>query len=332
MSNIKDVARRAKVSIATVSRVLNETGFVSEELEQRVRNAVTELDYKPNAVARHLRRSQSFILGMLIPDSSNPFFAEIAKGVEDHCFARGYTLVLCNTDEKPEKAAIYFSTLFEHRVAGFIVISPEGLDQQIQQLLDQGYPIVLGDRPLPSIQSADSVVSDNYGGARDAMQHLVELGHRRIGLIVGASALDTIDSRLRGAEDVLQAAGIEIDPDLVVRRANYLPQDGYRAAEMLLNRPDPPSAIFAFNDLMAFGVLNYAQQHGVSIPEQLSVVGFDDIAMAAYSVPPLTTIAQPKYDLGKVVAELLLRRIGGDEQTPVHLVLPTKLVVRQSTA
>ena len=331
MATIKDVARQAKVSIATVSRVLNDTGYVSEELEQRVRDAISALGYKPNVVARHLRRSESLTLGMLIPDSSNPFFAEVAKGVEDLCFERGYTVVLCNTDEQASKAAAYFTTLFQHRVAGFILLSPAGLREHIQHLLDEGIPVVLADRPLPDLR-IDSVVSDNYGGARDAVRHLLELGHRRIGFIVGAGELDTIRSRWRGAEEAMHDAGIDIDPELVIRQGDYFPQAGHSAADALLSRADPPSAIFAFNDLMAFGVLNYAQAHGIAVPEQLSVVGFDDIAMAAYSVPSLTTIAQPKYELGKKVAGMLLDRIAGDEQPPVSLTLPTTLMVRKSTS
>ncbi len=280
MPTIRDVAKHAGVSIATVSRVLNDTGFVSEGLEQRVRAAVSETGYRPNAVARNLRTNESITLGMLIPDSSNPFFAEVAKGVEDLCFDRGYTVVLCNTDERPDKDESYITTLFEHRVAGFIVVSPAGLGPQLQRMLDEGYPIVVADRPLSDI-SADLVTSNNYGGAKDAMRHLIALGHRSIGLIVGNSPLGAIQAGLHGAEEILRENGIAIDPELVIGGADYLPPAGYAAAETWFNKPNPPSAIFAFNDLMAFGVLNYVYAHGISIPEQLSVVGFDDIAMAA---------------------------------------------------
>jgi LacI family transcriptional regulator len=331
MPTIKDVARHAGVSIATVSRVLNDTGFVSPDLEQRVRKAVSETGYRPNAVARNLRRNESVTLGMLVPDNTNPFFAEVAKGVEDHCFERGYTVVLCNTGESPDRAERYITTLFEHRVAGFIIISPAGLRPHIQRMVDEGYPIVVADRLLTDI-STDAVVSNNRAGARDAMAHLLGLGHRRIGLIVGNSPLGAIQSRIQGVEEALGENGLAIDPELTIFDADYLAPAGYAAAEALLCKPNPPTAIFAFNDLMAFGVLNYAYTHHIAVPQELSVVGFDDIAVAEYSVPPLTTVAQPKYDLGKVVAELLVRRIQGDEQPPVTQVLPTRLVVRQSTA
>ncbi len=331
MSTIRDVAELADVSIATVSRVLNDSGYVSPELAARVREAIDTLGYQRNAVARNLRRRESLTIGMLIPNSNNPFFAEIARGVEDFYFDKGFMVVLCNTDENPDKEASYFNTLSQQRVAGLIVVSTGQRTPHLQRLLRDGFPIVLVDRPLPDLPT-DSVVSDNYGGARQAIQHLIDLRHRRIGLVIGQWYLETIKTRVKGALDTLQAAQIPLDPQLIHDDSSLLPRSGYDAARQLLDLPNPPTAIFAVNDLLAFGVLNHAHERRIMVPEQLSVVGFDDIMMASYSAPGLTTVVQPKYNLGRTVADILLRRIQGNRNPPERHVLPTRLEIRQSTA
>lgn len=332
MATIKDVADHAGVSIATVSRVLNQSGRVSPDLEVRVHEAVRILNYRPNILARQLRRAESATVGVLIPDSSNPYFAELGKGIEDVCFENGYTVVLCNTAESADKASSYLSTLYQQRAAGFVVVTPREMITDLSELVSKGVPIVLADRPLPTFAyGVDSVSSDNYGGAQQAIEHLIVCGHRRIGLIVGNLDLNTIKNRWRGVVDTLDRAGIALDRGLVYEQGDYLPQSGYSGAQMLMQQASAPTAIFCFNDLMALGVLNYAQSHGVRVPDQLSVIGFDDILLAAYTVPGLTTIAQPKYELGRNVAELLLRRIDGDDQPPIHRVLPTVLITRGTT-
>jgi LacI family transcriptional regulator len=331
MPTIKDVADRANVSIATVSRVLNNTRYVSPELDVRVREAIRSLNYEHNTLARNLRRSESLTLGIVIPDSNNPFFAEITKGVEDTCFEQGYMVMLCNTNESPEKAESYLTTLYQHRVAGIIVVSPDNLKNALKHHLDNGYPIVIVDRPVPGVET-DMVVSDNYGGAQEAVQHLLDLGHRRIGFVIGNLERETVNQRWQAVVDTLSAGGIELDERLIYREGDYLAGSGYKAAEKLLKLKNPPTAIFAFNDMMAFGVLSYAYDHNIRVPDKLSVIGFDDIAMSSYSVPSLTTVAQPKYALGQQVADILLKRIQGDETPVMHVILPTRLVVRQSTA
>jgi LacI family transcriptional regulator, galactose operon repressor len=331
MATIKDVAALANVSIATVSRVLNTSANVSPELEARVLKAVRQLDYRPNVLARNLRRSESLTIGVLIPDSKNPFFAEMAKGIEDACFDNGYMAVLCDTDEQPSKAVGHLNTLYQQRVAGFAVVSPGRITPHLQQLLDDGFQIVLVDRALSALPT-DSVVSDNRHGAQRATEHLLELGHRRIGFIVSNLEHETIQGRWGGACDAMQMAGIPIEPNLVYRHGDELPESGCIGAAQLLKQEKPPTAIFAFNDLMAFGVLHYSHEHHISVPEQLSVVGFDNMMMAKYAVPALTTIHQPKYELGQKAAEILLRRIQGNGSAITQLVLPTELVVRASTA
>jgi LacI family transcriptional regulator len=331
MATIKDVAALANVSIATVSRVLNTSANVSPELEARVLKAVRQLDYRPNVLARNLRRSESLTIGVLVPDSKNPFFAEMAKGIEDFCFDRGFIAVLCDTDEQPSKAISHLDTFYQQRVAGFAVVSPGHITPHLQQLLDDGFQIALVDRALSALPT-DSVVSDNYGGAQRAVEHLLQLGHHRIGFIVSNLEHETIQGRWGGARDAMLAAGLRIEPDLVYKYGDELPGSGYEGAKQILEQENPPTAIFAFNDLMAFGALHYAHEHGICVPEQLSVVGFDDMMMASYAVPSLTTIHQPKYELGQKAAEILLRRIQGDKSAITQLVLPTELVVRASTA
>ena len=331
MVTIKDVAARANVSIATVSRVLNGTAYVSPDLEARVQQAVRDLGFQPNILAQNLRRNENSTIGIMVPDSKNPFFAEMAKGAEDVCFSKGFIALLCDTDEQPAKAISHLNMLYQQRITGLIVVSPGHITSHLQQVLDDGFPIVAVDRALSSL-STDSVISDNYGGAELAVQHLLDLGHHRIGFIVSNLEHETVQGRWAGVEDTMQTAGIAIDPTLVYKHGDELPASGYDGAKYLLEREHPPTAIFAFNDLMAFGVLHYAQKLGISVPCDLSVIGFDDMMLASFAAPSLTTIRQPKYELGQKAAEILLRRIQGDSFPQQNQVLSTTLVVRASTA
>jgi LacI family transcriptional regulator len=331
MSTIKDVAERANVSIATVSRVLNDNRYVSAELRERVVQAVRDLNYAQNAVARSLRRSQSDTLGIIIPDASNPFFAEITRGAEAACFEQGYLVFFCNTGEDSVKASWYLNTLYQNRVAGLILVSPGDLREDLRRHLDAGDPIVLVDRRLPDVE-ADTVESDNVGGAQLAIEHLISLGHRRIGLLTSTARISTTQARMAGVQVALKAAGIPFDERLVYAEGNLEPDTGGMGAQFLLAQADPPTAIFAFNDLIALGVLSYAYQRGLRVPDELSVIGFDDIQLAAYAVPPLTTIEQPKYELGRRAAELLIARLAQPDSRPTRETLLTRLVVRATTA
>jgi LacI family transcriptional regulator len=330
MPTIKDVAERAHVSIATVSRVVNKTRYVSPDVVRRVQQAIHDLDYQHNALARNLRRSQSLTIGVIIPDSNNPFFAEMTRGIEDTCFEEGYVVVLCNSNEDMSKAASYLTTLYQHRTAGLIVVAPGDMTEPLEDYIQRGYPIVLVDRPLPHLP-ADMVVSDNYGGAKLAIQYLVSLGHRRIGLITGDHHLETVKSRWCGVEEAMKEAGLPLLPELTYNRGDFLAESGREAAAYFFRLGQPPTAIFALNDLMALGVLSYAYDHHIHIPTQLSVVGFDNIEMTSYAVPGLTTVAQPKYELGQQAATLLLKRIQGDTAPLQKTTLPTRLILRHST-
>jgi LacI family transcriptional regulator len=331
MSTIKDVADRANVSIATVSRVLNNNRYVSPDLRERVQQAIRDLKYEQNVMARNLRRNQSVTLGVIIPDATNPFFAEVTRGVEDVCFERGFIVILCNTSEDTHRAASYLSTLYQHRVAGIVLVTPGDLREELRYHIDKGDPLVLVDRPLPDVP-ADMVTSDNYGGGYQAIRHLVELGHRRIGLITGGHHLQTTKERYAGVQAALKAAAIPLEPGLVYEQGDYMARSGYEGLAALMQVPHPPTAVFAFNDLMALGALSYAYDHHIHIPDDLSIIGFDDIQASEFFVPALTTIAQPRYELGRIAAELLIDRILGNDHALTNERLPTYLVKRKTTA
>jgi len=333
MATIIDVSTLAGVSITTVSRVLNNVPGVRPELIERVQDAVRTLNYRPNHLARNLRRSESFTVGVLIPDSGNPFFAEVTQGIEETCFEKGYSVVLCNTSERAEKINTYFTTLYQNQVAGLIVVSSGDIHKRLREVLADGHPVVMVDRPLRDID-ADMVVSDNYSGGSQGAQHLLALGHTQIGVLLGGLDRETVRQRLNGLEDTLKQNGLSLNPTVLFTGGDNEPGTGYLGAQQLFESSAPPSAIFAFNDLMALGALNYIQTHGLRIPEQVSVIGFDNIAIASYTTPSLTTIAQPKYELGRIAAQMLLEhleRTDGEPHRPRQIVLPTQLVVRGST-
>jgi DNA-binding LacI/PurR family transcriptional regulator len=331
MATIRDVAELANVSIATVSRVLNGTGYVSPELAQRVRQAAAKLGYQSNTLVRHIQRNDSLTLGVLLPGSGNPFYTEVARGVQELCSERGFRVIICYVGEDSEKASAYVNALRQQRVAGFVVISPDNVSEHWQRLLDDGYPLVMVDRIVTHVR-ADAVVSDNYSGAAQAVNHLIGLGHRNIGFVTGRLHLDPVENRWRGVTETLAKAGIPLNPDFVYDRGDYQMATGFAAAEKLFSLPNPPTAVFAFNDLMAYGLIYFAHTHGITVPDQLSVIGFDDIELSTYFVPGLTTISQPKYELGRTVAEILLGRIAGNREPQIYQILPTQLVVRGSTA
>lgn len=329
MATIKDVAERAEVSTATVSHVINQTRFVSPELEARVREAIESLDYQPNAVARSLRGKRTRTLGMIIPDSSNPFFAEVARGIEDLCFDLGYNVILCNSDGDPSKEEAYISLLTEKRVDGIAFVAAGGTIDHISQLLDRKIPVVVVDREIKGLK-ADCVLTDNLDGGYQATAHLLALGHRRIGCILGPSDLTPSADRVTGYRQAMAETGLE-PPDEWLRRGDFRCQSGYDAMRGFLALPEQPTAVFACNDLMAIGALCAIREAGLRVPDDVALVGFDDIALASFTTPRLTTIAQPKQEMGRLAAELLVDRIQNKERPPERRLLSTRLVIREST-
>lgn len=330
ISTIRDVAERAEVSVTTVSHVINKTRFVSEDLIQRVNEAIVALNYQPSRLARSLRTKTSGTIGVVIPDNTNPFFAEVVRGIEDHCYQQGYSVFLCNSDGDSEKEYNYIKLLREKGVDGMVLVSTGNKSDSLE-LLDQGQiPKVIIDRELESIDS-DSVLVDNLDGGYKATRHLLELGHLRIGCITGSSQITPSAERLEGYAKALKEQGIAIESSLIVT-GDFKSQSGGECFVNLMMQPDPPTAVFVCNDLMAFGALSAARQLNVRVPDQLSIVGFDDVAMASMMIPSLTTIAQPKRELGETGATLLLKRIKERDSEQSTIVLQPMLVERESSA
>ncbi len=337
MPSIVDVAKRAGVSVTTVSRVISNSSHpVSAETRDRVLAAARALDFAPSALARALVNSESRIIGIIVGDASDPYFATIVRAISDAALEAGYLTLICNSDRIPEIELNFVQMLRNYRADG-IIFAGGGLDDEdyVSQMLDllawfetQRVPVVaLG----AHFFDAPQVSIDNQQAGQDMTDYLIGLGHRRIGLIAGPSVLTTSGLRAGGYRAALEAHGIEFDDALVIE-SNFNFEDGEAAADALLALPTPPTAIFATNDIMAIGCITRLRERGVAVPEQISVVGFDDVAAAQYVHPPLTTIRVPMKEMGAAGVTQLLRMKKGEETVePMHL-LTHSLVVRASAA
>ncbi|WP_431127450.1 LacI family DNA-binding transcriptional regulator [Variovorax paradoxus] len=333
MATIKDVALRAGVSVTTVSHVVNDTRHVSAKGRERVEEAIRELGYVPNAMARSLKSNTTSTLGMLIPNSSNPYFAEIVRIVEDRCFGAGYTLVLCNTDDEPHRQSVYLQVLAERRIDGLIVVSTGAGDDDslVTQLHGLRIPTVLVDREIAD-PACDLVETAHMQGGLLAVRHLLSLGHKRIACIGGPVGVMPSEQRIEGWRMALAEGGAAPNADALLWRGGFTSQGGYEAMHAILRTEQAPSAVFVCNDLMAIGALRAAHESGVHVPDDLSIVGFDDIELSAYTSPPLTTVAQPKERIGALAVDMLLERVGGKRRDARKVVLQPELRVRASTA
>ncbi len=330
MATIKEVAERARVSVATVSRVVNNSGYVSANLRERVEESMRTLNYKPSALARSLRRQETHTIGVLVPQLHQPFFGTLISVMEKTLFEGDYRTLVCSSEEDAHKEAAYIDILMRQRVDG-VLFTPTGhTGESVSRLLEAEIPVVLIDRDLPGLPIS-RVLSDNVGGAYAGVQHLLALGHRRIGLIGGPPHSDTTQLRVQGALQALREANAPLDPDLRVVEEMPEIELGYHAALRLMKRPDPPTAIFALTDVIAVGVLHAAAELDLSLPHDLSVMGFDDIPLAAYVIPELTTVAQPIYSMGQTAVEILMRQLGNPDQPLEKITLDTRLVTRKST-
>jgi len=329
---INDVAKLAGVSTTTVSHFINGTRYVSDDLRERVENAIAELGYHPNSMARGLRRGESKTIGLIVPDNSNPFFAEILRIVENLGYANGYSVILCNSDGDVEKEIAYTNLLVEKQVDGIIFISTNNSCEHLQQLSDSGIPIVIVDRDIP-LKDTDVLLIDNLYGGYLATHYLVTLGHRRIACITGPSVLTPSAGRVGGYHQALAEVGVESRPEWVVA-GDFRFQGGETAMEQLLTLPERPTAVFVCNDLMALGAMRAIRRANLAIPEDISLVGFDDILLTSVVSPSLTTIAQPLKQMGEMALELLLNRIQKktDDAEAKRVILPPQIVVRESCA
>ena len=329
MATIKDVAALAGISYTTVSHVVNKTRPVSEEVRLKVEAAIKSLDYVPSAVARSLKAKTTATIGLLVPNSLNPYFAELARGIEDYCERNGYCVILCNSDDNPDKQRSYLRVLLEKRIDGLIVASAGGDSGLAQGLAGVKTPMVIVDRGLEGVD-ADLVRIDHEYGAYLATRHLLELGHRDIATIGGPASTSVAQMRQAGFARALKEAGVEVFPSRMLE-SDFTSTGGYNAASILLER-NPPSAIFAGNDMIGIGVLRAAAERNVRVPAELSVIGFDDIQMSRYVYPALTTVGQSILQLGEMAAEVLLRRIATPGLATDQRIVTPSIVLRESTA
>jgi LacI family transcriptional regulator len=312
-----------------VSRVLSGRRNVDPELSKRVQAAVVELGYRPNGVARNLRRASTNLWAALISDIENPFFTSLVRGLEDVAQTEGYSVVLCNSDEDPAKESAYVHAVLTEQMAG-VVISPSGSTDSVLPLHQAGTPMVLIDRHLDGIE-VDTVLVDNEYGATEACRHLIEGGYRRIGCITGPRRVSTAMDRLSGYRAALRDGNVRFERNLV-RHADFREAGGYAAMATLLDLPEPPEALFVANNLMTVGALECLAARGLRAPDDIAVVGFDDIPWADLVVPSLTTVAQPTYELGRTAGQLLKDRIGNPKRPPSLVTLRTELHVRATSA
>ncbi|HWQ14913.1 MAG TPA: LacI family DNA-binding transcriptional regulator [Roseiflexaceae bacterium] len=328
MATIREVAQHAKVSVATVSHVINRTRYVDPETEERVRAAIKALEYRPNLLARSLRRRETRTIGLIVPDNANPYFAEVAHVIESTGFAVGYSLILCNTDWSEEKQSIYVDVLLSKQVDGLILMASSERLEPLAHILAAHVPVVIvgremGDMPVSQVQV------DNEQGGYLAGQYLVRLGHRRIGCVAGPGNETPSWGRIVGFRRALEEAGVPLAPELIVP-GDFRPAGGEAAMRTLLERDRGLTAVFAANDLMAFGAINALRRADLHVPQDVSVIGFDNIGLSAVMMPALTTVAQPVAEVGQVSVQLLLQQIGGERNTPARVVLPTALIERES--
>jgi LacI family transcriptional regulator len=326
---LHDLAKELNLSIATISRALSRPEDVAPPTRQRVLTAVHRHGYTPDGTRRSLRTQQTRTLGVIVSDIRNFFFAAVVKAIEDEARANGYTVLICNADEDSAKEEAALQLLLDRKVSGVINCSIGANLDLLRAFQRSGAVLVDLDRES-GLQNVDTVVVDNRRGAELATQHLVELGHREIATIAGPQHLSNARGRLAGFEDELRSHGISVKKGYV-QCGNFLQQSGYQCAQKLLSSRHPPTALFVANMEMAAGVIAFVREKGVAIPQQISIVSFDDSFWARYIDPPLTVIAQPIEKMGKCTMELLLARLrrGKPAQT---VVFSPELIVRGSTS
>jgi LacI family transcriptional regulator len=329
---IKDIAGLAGVTPATVSLALNGNSRISDETRAKVAKIAKDLNYSPNYMARGLVGSQSKTLGLVITSILNPFYPELAKGIEDKALELGYTVILCSTAHDHRLQSRYIDLLRSRGVDGIVFGSVQVNDPDLKPLIDDGFPFVLVNRRLRNRrldQRTDWVVLDNVAGGYMAMQHLLKLGHEKIAVVAGPMNISTAWERTEGARQAMDEAGIELDPALVLQ-CDFSTERAYAATKKLLVGRSRPTAIFSQTDYMALGVREAVFDAGLRIPEDIALVGFDNIAAGALRGVELTTITQKKYEMGTMAIELLCKRISNPTAPLNQIVLPPEILIRRS--
>ena len=333
ITTIRDVAIIAGVSIATVSRVINGNYPVSDDAQARVLQAMTEVGYRPNALARGLRRQRTQLIGVLTPKINDSHLGTFNYIVEKTLFAKHYRTVLCSTEEELERETAYVESLLQQRVDGVIMFPREYSRKNVELLLKENIPVVLIERKLPDLP-AHHIMVTNYEGGYVGMRHLIDLGHREIAIFTAYTKRYPMRERIQGALDALSDAGIELPPEhyLTIDTDEPRFEIGYREASEVLSHKSRPTAIFALIDEIAIGALNALVGAGIKVPEEISLVGFDNITLASVVFPALTTVAQPTVQMAETAGAILMRALEDRSEQVEQIVLETKLVVRDSTA
>jgi len=330
---MKDVARLAGVSNATVSAVINGTATVSPDRSLRVRQAIEAIDYHPDQVARSLKVGRTLVIGMVIPDVTNTFFPAVIRGVEDAASIEGYSVILCNSNEDASQEQCHLNTLLSRRVDGVLLAYVDN-SLSYDRLLRGRVPIVFFDR-IPQVVHRGAVATDNAAACNMATQHLIKLGHSEIAFIAGNLRLSPHVDRLAGFRAAMQKNDLPIR-DRFLKLGDLSSETGYRLGLELLHQDDPPTAVISSNSKMLLGLLRAIREAQFSCPERVSVIGFDDHVWSEFFNPPLTTVAQPCYEMGRMAFEMLLKRIGGEESETTQpgetVLLNAELHLRQSTA
>ncbi len=329
MATLADIARRARVSVATVSRALNASGYVRPEVRERILAIARELNYVPNRTALGLLTRRTELALLLVPDVTNPFFAAVARGVEDALAASGYELVVGNTDDNPFKERHYLRRALGRGIDGIIAIVASSDEGDAAHWRQAGVPLVLVDRACDGV-TADAVLANNEGGAYQATRHLLSLGHQHVATITGPLRLKTAQERLAGFWRAVREFRLPAEQVAVVE-GDFREEGGYRAMRELLGRTPRPTAVFAANDVMALGALAALEEAGLCVPDDVAVAGYDDIPYGLRVRPKLTTVAQPKYEMGAAAAELLLRRLAEPGRPLQTVLLEPRLVIRESS-
>jgi DNA-binding LacI/PurR family transcriptional regulator len=331
VSTIQDVARAAGVAASTVSRYLNGQLRVSPATEARVLEAVRELGYLPNVQARNLARRRSGVIGFVVPELRNPYFGEIADFVVEAVERHGLLVLLCSTRSQEARQSAYIDLLATGAIDGMLYLGSFRSNERLAAAIRGGLPVVVVDEPIAGLPPVHTVVMDDYAGGYQATSYLVALGHRRIAFVSGPSELGSVQERYRGYSDALRKGGL--DPDQQIRLSgHFTEQFGMSALPHLLAAAEPPTAAFVPSDYIALGVLSAAEANGIRVPQDLSIVGFDDIRFSQYVRPRLTTIRSPLDRLAETGVDLLFERLGDQDRPARTEVLPVELVVRESAA
>jgi len=329
---IKDVAKLAGVAPITVSRVIRDSGYISNNTRQRVEAAIEQLNYIPNTLSQSLRFQRTDTIALIVSDITNPFWTTVTRGVEDACSEHGLNVILCNTDEKQDKLENYVNMLLQKQTDGFLLVPTSPNSQAVHTIMKKHIPLVVIDRILSDVE-VDMVRSDSEKGAFQLTKYLLDLGHRHIGMLSGPQAISTSEQRIAGYKRALKTCGVPVNEDYITF-GGYTKEGGYKMAKYMMGNIQPrPTALFAANNFISVGILKALYEMGISVPAEVSVVGFDDLPFDTIPEPFLTVITQMPYQLGWDAVNLLMEQIeGGNKTGSREIVLPVELIIRQSCA